>query len=516
MATAATPPQAERLLEGIASNLGVSVENVLPAYEDPAHWLFKEGALPVNVDALDPKMEEAEERSRMVRAFERGLTKPVGYVLPIQPWNAQAREWKWKSERWQLRRGKLFLMPGDSPVGLRLPLGSLPWMPPMDYPYVHPQDPLEQRPPLPTREELEKLHTQPRAPGPRTPGPPPVGAADVGGYVRTALTIEPRNGILCVFMPPVERLEDYLALIATIERTAHEIGAKVHIEGYPPPYDPRLDMIKVTPDPGVIEVNIHPASSWRQAVATTTAVYDDARQSRLGTDKYMIDGRHVGTGGGNHVVLGGSAPADSPFLRRPDLLKSLIVYWQRHPSLSYLFSGLFIGPTSQSPRIDEARHDSLYEMEIALSQVPGPNGGTIPLWLVDRLFRNSVDRRHRQHPSRGNLHRQALLAGRPHRPARPDRIPFVRDAAGRAHESRAAAVAARAGRVVLARAATGQAGAMGHGLARPLHAAAFRLAGFSRSARRSVAAQATRSIRSGSRRSASSGFRSTDRCSMAA
>jgi uncharacterized protein (DUF2126 family) len=142
----ANAPQAERLLEGIAGNLGVSVEHVLPAYEDPVHWLLQEGALPVNVDALDPKIDEAEERSRMVRTFERGLAKPVGYVLPIQPWNTKAREWRWRSERWQLRRGKLFLLPGDSPVGLRLPLGSLPSVPAIDYPYVHPQDPLEPRP----------------------------------------------------------------------------------------------------------------------------------------------------------------------------------------------------------------------------------------------------------------------------------------------------------------------------------------------------------------------------------
>ena len=388
---------ARKFSKQLAATLGVETKWIVPAYEDLAHYLLKEQRLPVNVAPNDPKLKDAEERKRMIHVFEKGLDQPTAFVLPLksQMWQAKAR---WISGPWPVRPDRMYLLPGDSPVGLRLPLDALPWAPASQLPGFHPPDPMAPRDPLPT----PKYHSQPFVEGhpdavgmqgisrqadPATERHHEEERSDPKRIVRTALCVEPREGRLHVFMPPIEYLEDYLDLIAAIERTAADLKMPVVIEGYLPPNDERIHNIKVTPDPGVIEVNVHPASSWDELVATTTALYEEARLTRLGTEKFDIDGTHTGTGGGNHVVLGGAKPADSPFLRRPDLLKSLVGYWVNHPSLSYMFSGRFIGPTSQAPRVDEGRKDALYELDLAFQQVPGRDEPAAP-WLVDRLFRN--------------------------------------------------------------------------------------------------------------------------------
>jgi uncharacterized protein (DUF2126 family)/transglutaminase-like putative cysteine protease len=378
---------ARRFILELADVLGVGRQHAIPAYEDVWQYLLRERRLPVNVDPLHSNLRDEDERVRLSRIFEQGLGQVIAYVLPLRRTHEPDPGAYWVSGDWFLRSERLFLIPGDSPVGYRLPLDSLPWVAPDEYPQIYEADPFAVAPPLPARQQFVRSGTGAvQSRGAVAPQAPPKRGESAAGIVRTALCVEPRHGRLHVFMPPVSSMEDYLDLVAAIEATASTLKTPVVIEGETPPSDCRLNHIKVTPDPGVIEVNMHPAHSWDDLVKHTTLLYDEARLSRLGTEKFMLDGRHTGTGGGNHIVIGGPTPADSPVLRRPDLLRSLVGYWHNHPSMSYLFSGLFLGPTSQHPRVDEARNDSIHDLEIAFARVPDTDGA--PPWLVDRLFRN--------------------------------------------------------------------------------------------------------------------------------
>ena len=369
--------------QSLSAMLEVDPQYLLPGREDVYYYLWKERSLPGNVDPLKSNLKDELERARLRRLFEQGLEKVVGYALPLQKTEAG-----WFSGPWFLRDERLWLIPGDSPMGLRLPLDALPWVAEGDYPWFVPADPMQMISPLQPRHLPSEAAKHPN-------GPPlsmavldelkaqrakltaevskrPAEQESASWIIRTALCIEPRDGRLYIFMPPIAETDDYLELVAAIEETARTLGLPVILEGSPPAYDPRLQSFKITPDPGVIEVNLQPAANWPEIVRNTTVLYEEARLTRLATEKFMLDGRHTGTGGGNHIVMGGETPADSPLLRRPDLLRSLLSYWHNHPSLSYLFSGLFIGPTSQSPRVDEARNDSIYELETAFAKVPSP------------------------------------------------------------------------------------------------------------------------------------------------
>jgi len=372
--------QAKTFGEALARRLGLDPSYVMPAFEDQFYYLHQEQLLPVNVNTAKNQAEDPLERERIRKIFERGLDTPVGMVLPLQRSGPE-----WQTGLWRLRGERLSLLPGDSPVGLRLPLSSLPWVAPKDIPEVHDSDPTVALGPLPV--PVYRRTNESRGGRAERDRTPEVGES-APWIVRKALCVEPRGGRMCIFMPPVDSAEDYVDLLAALEDTAAHLKMPVVIEGYTPPHDARIENIKVTPDPGVIEVNVHPARNWQELVDNTTAIYDDARHMRLGTEKFMLDGRHTGTGGGNHFVLGAATPTDSPFLRRPDLLRSMIGYWLNHPALSYLFSSMFIGPTSQAPRVDETRADSLYELEIAFGQIPNPGEGEVPPWLVDRIFRH--------------------------------------------------------------------------------------------------------------------------------
>ncbi|MFN3254980.1 MAG: DUF2126 domain-containing protein [Ilumatobacter sp.] len=363
---------AERFAHEMARRFGLGVDAVVAAYEDPVDTSWAESRLPegdapeLDVDETEAAaIASADVRRRLVERLAGSIGEPAGFVLPLHP---SADNVGWATTTWTLRRGRLYLIGGDSPVGLRLPLASLTWSP---HPDSFERSPFERRGALPPSGSM----------------PSPAATVPVHEAAPTAVTVEIRDGHLCVFLPPVEQAERAVELLAAVEDVAGSIDVPIVIEGYPLPRDPRLSTLVVTPDPGVIEVNVQPTSSWPELRDVVDALYDEARQARLGTEKFALDGTHTGTGGGNHVTLGGATPDESPLLRRPDLLRSMITYWQHHPSLSYLFSGQFIGPTSQAPRVDEGRADTVYELEIAFAELERA-GDDAPPWIVDRLLRH--------------------------------------------------------------------------------------------------------------------------------
>ncbi len=462
-----TSADAARFINTLSHKLGVGPDHIQPGYEDTWYYLWRERRLPVNVDPLDARLDDELERVRLRRVFDQGLDQVTGYVLPIKRDEAALDGPRWVTGPWFFRDERMYLIPGDSPMGYRLPLDSLPWVSKADFPYLHDHDPFAPQPSLPAAAALKAQYAAHAVGGgfaeggvvavqaqghetasgvaasaPTTPGwldgtvPSNLSASpqrfeSAHWLTRTALVVEARNPdrangpkvetagkggqVLYVFMPPLSRLEDYLDLVAAVEATAAELRLPVVLEGYPPPRDARMTLLQVTPDPGVIEVNIHPANGWEQLVDHTEFLYQAAHETRLSTEKFMLDGRHTGTGGGNHFVLGGATPADSPFLRKPQLLASLLTFWHNHPSLSYLFSGMFIGPTSQAPRLDEARQDQVYEVEIALQEIEQQLKvwGSCPPWMVDRTLRNLLI------DATGNTHRSEFCIDKLYSPDGP-------------------------------------------------------------------------------------------------
>ena len=367
------PDAGAQLLAAIADGLGLPSSQVRAAYEDPLSRLIsatrKPAGEPIAEDD-DLGADSADRRAALLARLDESVTEPAAHVLPL---HRRDDDSGWASADWRLRRGRIALLDGDSPAGLRLPLDSISWRPPRT---SHPADPLAGRDGL------------------RTDAEPDATVEEDESAPTTALVAEIRDGLLYVFLPPTDELEHFVDLVSRVHAAAATIDCPVVIEGYGPPPDPRITSMTVTPDPGVIEVNVAPTATFAEQRDQLQTLYEEARLARLSTESFDFDGTHGGTGGGNHITLGGITPADSPLLRRPDLLVSMLTYWQRHPSLSYLFAGRFVGTTSQAPRVDEGRAEALYEMEIAFAEIQrltrpsGGKRGRAKPWVTDRALRH--------------------------------------------------------------------------------------------------------------------------------
>ncbi len=338
------------LLEKIAARLSCA-PSLVPAYEDIENWMrFKESQ---GEEAPLPRFSKSTLSYVIPPGWsevEAGRWAPLcgvrAWVLPL--WHDDAI---WQSPAWSLPPGEdLTLLVGSSPVGLRLPLGRV------------------------TCEGS-----------------------------KCAMSIEVRDGEICLFIPPVTSIAAFAQLASAIEDSWTEIGGGLPLvlEGYPPPRSPELEHFSMMADPGVLEVNLPPCAGWDEFDHVIRKLYEAAEPVGLQGYKFQFSGRKVSTGGGAHIVLGGPTPLESPFRLRPNLLASLLRFVQNHPSLSYVFTGLFVGPSSQAPRVDETCFETPYELEItlrALERMAVPGDPVV----IDSMLRNLLM------DWNGNTHRAEL------------------------------------------------------------------------------------------------------------
>jgi len=383
------PAEALRFMEALARRLRVESGNILHAFNprsqlaDKAAHRNSGGTLSSTSASKSAAGTKARASIPVAAVATIGeAEKPAGFVLPIrrrQPNGHLA----WSSQLWFFKPERLELSSGDSPIGFRIPVDTIPWVAPDEVAYEMDEAPFADKARLPQAQRRMELFAIDPEPDPLPAITRPTESVPV--LVRSSLCVEARKGRLHVFIPFLEVLADYLDLVAAIEDTCRHLQMPVWLEGYAPPPDLRMHSFSATPDPGVLEINLPPARSWDELEAISTILDEEAHHNRLTTAKFANDGSHQSTGGGSHIVIGGPSLSDSPLLRRPDLLRSMLAFWQNHPSLSYLFSGTYVGPTSQCPRIDEARMDSLYELEVAFRN--SPRGACDPS-VIDGLFRN--------------------------------------------------------------------------------------------------------------------------------
>lgn len=271
--------------------------------------------------------------------------EPAGWVLPLSH-----EDGKWITGKWELPDDDdLVLIPGDSPVGLRLPLSELP------------EDSL-----------------------------------------LSGLSVECRDGELIVFLPPLPSFKVFAELVRILETLATELDLPpLRLEGYNPPGHADAESIAFTSDPGVLEVNLPPAASWPAYARVIRGLFAATESIGMQGYKFQMSGRKVSTGGGAHIILGGPSIEQNPFIARPNLLSSFLRFLQNHPAMSYAFSGLFTGPSSQAPRIDESAYALPYELGITLKDLAAMAAPGDPV-KIDAMLRNLLM------DWNGNTHRAEL------------------------------------------------------------------------------------------------------------